>query len=131
MRRCPLAIEQTRPREEEGAAAHRGHPTRAAGGEPDPVDQLVVEGGRRCAMAAGDHQRVDTASTVVEGVVGDEAQPAGTRQRALPSGDDLDRVAVAAFAAVGYGEDLGRAGDVEDLDIVKGDDDDPAVLPHE
>ena len=135
MRRDPPAPEETRGGTEEGARADGGHATAPWGGLADPVHQVLVGGGRVGTPTTGQHQRVDAPgarSHFWEGV-GDQLESALGPHRPAAPGDHVDAIADPVprrvRRAARTGEDLVRAGDVERLDAVEGDDHDTA-FPH-
>ena len=125
--RRAAAVEQAGGGEDERARAHRRDAARARR-EPRGRATTVSRRGVARARAAGDEQRVDRAADGLERP-GRRDRVAGVRRDRRAAGrDDLDGVGrvVAARDGRGGGEDLGRPGDVERLDLGQGDDDDAA-----
>ena len=127
----PAPREQAGPRQQEGAAAHGGDPSGALCGATDPGHQPLVLAGQVDAAAADGDQGVDRAQALVEGQGRGDGQPRVGDHRSWLGGHHLDLHLPGPPA--GGREHLVGAGQIEDLEARKDDEDDtssghPAIL---
>ena len=112
----PSSVGQTRPGGQERPRTHRGHPPRAGGGGPDPVDQHRVLLGDGDPSPAGQHQGVDV-DAVVQQRSGAERQSALGRHYATGRRHHPDVVPgvdpEGLGRTCGAGEHLERSGHVQ------------------
>ena len=133
MRHGALAVEQSRRRQEEGAAADRCDTLRRRGTLPHPSDQSRIATGGVDAVAARDDQRMQRCAGL--GERGRTEFEAGARDDAFLGGDDRDLVgqgpAGEVCKVVSGGEDLQGPGNVEQLPAGEGEDLDATHVWHE
>jgi hypothetical protein len=130
MRHRAASVEQSRLGQQEGAGADRADAASLLGTPRDPADErALMDGGARAETAHRD-QRVDRLG-------GERAEPAGGEAKAR-RGRDLaalgrDHAQTIGLGEAGLrrevaraGEDLERAGDIEQQRLFEGDEDDVA-----
>ncbi len=128
-------VQQAGGREDVGAHAHRGHPAGVRRGLAHPVDDGAVDLGHRSVLGQLDRARhqqgVHVRADLGEGEVGEQPHPRRGPDGAADRTGEPDVVTgTATGLPVGQREHLGRAGDVEEVDIGEDRDDDPVRSGH-
>ena len=117
MRGGAAAVEQAGLGEDEGARADARHAAGVACEATHVAHELGVGHGAVGALTADDHQRVDRAGDLGDGLVGHDGDPAGGAERSRCDRGEPDPVGGLAHLLVGGREHLGGPHEVEPLEV--------------